>query len=88
MSLVHEAGVRLEEIVQGVENVTDMVGHIATSIYQQTAVTEEMAVGVQRVASLSQENEGHVGQVALATADLSKMAVELQNYLSSFKLKA
>jgi methyl-accepting chemotaxis protein len=87
MSLVHEAGVRLEEMVQGVENVTEMVGHIATSIDQQTLVTEEMAEGVQRVASLSQENENHVGGVASATADLSKMAAKLQEYLSSFKVK-
>ena len=87
MSLVHEAGERLDEIVQGVEKVTDMVGHIASSIDQQTTVTEEMAVGVQRVASLSQENEHHVEQVASATTDLSKMAAELQSYLSSFKLK-
>lgn len=87
MTLVHEAGKRLEEIVRGVNQVTEMVGHIAVSIDQQKVVTEQMATGVQTVASLSHQNEANVAQVAAATDELSRMASQLQEYLSSFTLK-
>lgn len=88
MDLVNEAGGRLNEIVDGVKNVTDMVQQMASTIEEQTQTTEQIAGGVQAVAGLSQQNEGSVQQVAAASTDLSKLATEMQDTLSSFTLNA
>ncbi len=86
MDLVNEAGARLSEIVDGVRQVTDMVQQMAATIEEQTQTTEQIAGGIQAVAGLSQQNEGSVQQVASASTDLSKLATEMQNTLSSFRL--
>ena len=88
VSLVKEAGARLNEIVEGVQQVTQMVEQMAASIEEQTRTTEHMAGGVQAVAALSQQNESSVEQVASASSDLSRMAAQLQSDLSRFTLKA
>ena len=88
VSLVKEAGARLSEIVEGVKQVTQMVEQMAATIEEQTRTTEHMAGGVQTVATLSQQNESSVEQVASASSDLSRMAAQLQSDLSRFTLKA
>ncbi len=88
VSLVKEAGARLNEIVEGVKQVTQMVEQMAATIEEQTRTTEHMAGGVQTVATLSQQNESSVEQVASASSDLSRMAAQLQSDLSRFTLKA
>jgi methyl-accepting chemotaxis protein len=86
MDLVNEAGSRLNEIVDGVQKVTSMVQQLAGSIDEQTKATEQIAGGIQTVAGLSQQNENSVGQVVMATSDLSEMAEKLQSNLKQFQL--
>ncbi len=86
MNLVNEAGARLNEIVEGVQKVTQMVQQLAGSIDEQTQATEQIAGGIQSVAGLSQQNEHSVEQVVAATGDLSKMAAQLQSDLQRFQL--
>ena len=88
MDLVNEAGMQLSGIVDGVRQITEMVQQMAATIEEQTQTTEQIAGGIQAVAGLSQQNEGSVQQVASASNDLSKLATEMQNTLSSFKLNA
>ncbi|MDT7041876.1 methyl-accepting chemotaxis protein [Candidatus Nitronereus thalassa] len=86
MDLVNEAGLRLNEIVDGVQKVTTMVQQLAGSIDEQTQATEQIAGGIQTVAGLSQQNENSVDQVVTATSDLSEMAAKLQSNLKQFQL--
>ncbi|RMH09571.1 MAG: methyl-accepting chemotaxis protein [Nitrospirae bacterium] len=87
MQLVNEAGVRLNEIVEGVQKVTQMVQQMASSIEEQTQVTEQIAGSVQSVAGLSQQNENSVEQVVAATSDLARTAAQLQSELQRFRLQ-
>ncbi|MFB3146118.1 MAG: methyl-accepting chemotaxis protein [Nitrospirales bacterium] len=88
MQLVNEAGLRLTEIVTGVQKVTEMVQQLARSIDEQTNATEQIAGGIQSVASLSQQNENSVEQVVGATSDLSNLAAKLQSDLQRFQLNS
>lgn len=87
MALAREAGIRLTEIVKGVQRVVDMIQHFAVSTQQQSDVSGELSSSIQQVAHLSHENEGHVRGVATATQQFSGLAADLQASLSRFTLK-
>jgi methyl-accepting chemotaxis protein len=87
MALAREAGVRLTEIVKGVQRVVDMIQHFAGSTKQQSEVTGEISSGIQQVAQLSQHNENHIQGVATATKQFAALAADLQTSLSRFTLK-
>ncbi len=87
MVLAREAGVRLTEIVDGVQRVVGMIKHFAESTQQQSDVSGQLSSSVHQVAQLSQENEGHVQGVATATQHFAGLAADLEASLSQFKLK-
>ena len=87
MALAREAGIRLTEIVKGVQRVVDMIQLFAMSTQQQSEVSGELSFSIQQVAQLSQENEGHVQSVATATQQFSGLAADLEVSLRRFTLK-
>jgi methyl-accepting chemotaxis protein len=87
MALAREAGIRLTEIVNGVQRVVGMIQHFAVSTQQQSDVSEQLSSSIHQVAQLSQENEGHVQGVATATQHFTGLAADLQTSLSRFTLK-
>ncbi len=87
MALAREAGIRLTEIVDGVQRVVGMIKHFAESTQQQSDVSGQLSSSIHQVAQLSQENEGHVQGVATATQHFAGLAADLQASLSRFKLK-
>ncbi len=87
MALVREAGIRLTEIVNGVQRVVDMIQHFAGSTQQQSEVSGQISSSIHQVAQLSQENELHIQGVATATQKFAGLAADLQTSLSRFTLK-
>jgi len=87
MALAREAGIRLTEIVNGVQRVVSMIQHFAESTRQQSEVSGQLSSSIHQVAELSQENEGHVQGVATATQHFASLAKDLQTSLSRFTLK-
>ncbi len=87
MILAKEAGIRLNEIVSGVQRVVNMIQTIADSTQQQSDVSGKIASNIQQVAQMSQDNETHIQGVASATKDFAALAADLQASLSCFTLK-
>ncbi len=87
MALAREAGIRLTEIVNGVQRVVDMIQHFAGSTKQQSEVSGQISSSIQQVAQLSQDNESHIQGVARATKQFAALAADLQTSLSRFTLK-
>ena len=87
MALAREAGIRLTEIVNGVQRVVGMIQHFAESTQQQSDVSGQLSSSIHQVAQLSQENEGHVQGVATATQHFAGLAADLQASLNRFTLK-
>lgn len=87
MALSREAGSRLTEIVQGVQQVVDMIQYFAESTKQQSSVSGQISTSIQQVAQLSQDNENHIQGVATATKQFAALAEDLQTSLSRFTLK-
>jgi len=87
MALAREAGIRLTEIVKGVQRVVDMIQHFAGSTKQQSDVSGKISSSIQQMAQLSQDNETHVQVVATATKQFAASAADLQRSLSRFIVK-
>jgi methyl-accepting chemotaxis protein len=82
--LANEAGESLKRIVEGVENVTDMIAHIATSAEQQSATTEEITRNMDSIAGVAKANVNAISEVAKASRAMAELAFELKEMVSRF----
>lgn len=85
--LANEAGDALKEIVTGVENVTDMISHIATSAEEQSATTDEITQNMDSIAEVAKTNVAAIGEVSRATNEMSRLAAELKGLVVNFKIE-
>jgi methyl-accepting chemotaxis protein len=80
------SGTALKEIIEMSEQVGDMIAQIATAATQQSSATEQVNNNVSQISSLTQGSSLAAEQTAKACAELSAMAVDLQNLVNQFKL--
>jgi methyl-accepting chemotaxis protein len=81
------SGIALKEIIQMSEQVGDMISQIATAATEQSSATEQVNNNVSQISSLTQGASLAAEQTAKACAELSAMALDLQNLVSQFKLQ-
>ena len=80
------SGTALKEIIQMSEQVGDMISQIATAATEQSSATEQVNSNVSQISSLTQGSSLAAEQTAKACAELSTMALDLQNLVNQFKL--
>ncbi len=85
--LANEAGEALNKIVTGVENVTDMISHIATSAEEQSATTDEITHNMDSIAEVAKTNVAAIGEVSRATNEMARLATELKSLVANFKVE-
>ena len=86
VKLVHEAGEALGKIVSGVQSVTDMISHIATSTEEQSATTDEITRSMDSISDIAKSNVQAIGEVSKATGEMARLATELKELVSRFKI--
>ncbi|MBI5588320.1 MAG: methyl-accepting chemotaxis protein [Deltaproteobacteria bacterium] len=86
VKLANEAGNALKQIVTGVENVTDMIGHIATSAEEQSSTTDEITRNMDSIAGVAKSNVSAISEVANATNELARLATELKDLVANFRI--
>lgn len=84
--LANQAGDALKQIVTGVENVTDMISHIATSAEEQSSTTDEISRNMDSIAEVAKSNVSAIGEVANATNEMARLATELKDLVSNFRI--
>lgn len=85
--LANEAGDALKKIVTGVENVTDMINHIATSAEEQSSTTDEISRNMDSIAEVAKSNVNSISEVAKATSEMAQIAAQLQDFVKSFRME-
>jgi methyl-accepting chemotaxis protein len=80
------SGSALEEIIEMSEQVGDMISQIATAAAEQSSATEQINANVAQISSLTQESSASAEESAKACSGRSKLALELQNLVTQFKL--
>ena len=77
----------LEEIVKASQQSLDMVQLIAIATEQQSTATEEVSATMEHIANVSRTSEANITQINVSSADLAKLALELNGLLSWFKVR-
>jgi methyl-accepting chemotaxis protein len=81
-----EASKALEHIVTASNNSMDMVSRIATATEQQSAVTSEVSMNVEKIASGTKSTESSAGQIEESAKLLSKLSADLERTAAWFKV--
>ncbi len=82
--LVTRSGSTLEEIVSSVENVTNIVGEIATAAEEQSVGVSEVHKSIAQLQSLTQQNTSLVEEAAAASEDLDGQSRVLNDLVGFF----
>ncbi len=80
------AGTALQTITEMVATISAMNEQIASAAEQQTAVTEEMTRNAVSIDEIADSNACHASQCAASSAELSRLAIDLQTKVGKFKI--
>ncbi|RQO38768.1 hypothetical protein DBR37_00320 [Herminiimonas sp. KBW02] len=84
--LVAEAGVTMKEVVQGVQQVTDIMSEITAASQEQSAGIEQVNQAISQMDQVTQQNAALVEEAAAAAESLNEQAGKLAEAVSVFKL--
>ncbi|HEX6267714.1 MAG TPA: methyl-accepting chemotaxis protein [Burkholderiales bacterium] len=83
--LVGEAEKTIHRIVEGVQQVSDLIGEIAVASRQQSAGVEQIARAVTQMEAVTQQNAALVEQAAASTRSFGEQAGRLSGAVARFK---
>lgn len=86
ISLATDSKKSLSEILSNTNEVVQLVNQIAAASEEQSATSQVVSSNVENVSNIIKESAGAVSQIAEATNDLTKLAINLQGLLGLFKL--
>lgn len=81
-----EAGVSLEAITKMVSHISEMNIQIAAATEEQSTVAEEVNRNVNVISEVAEQNAASTNQITASSEELSRMAVNLQDMISQFKV--
>ena len=84
--LVDEAGSTMQEIVQGIERVTDIMSEIASASAEQNVGIEQVNEAITQMDGVTQQNAALVEEAAAAATSLQEQAATLAQLVSVFKV--
>jgi methyl-accepting chemotaxis protein len=84
--LVTQAGITMDEIVAGVQRVTDIMGEIASASVEQETGIGQINQAISEMDAVTQQNAALVEQAAAAAAALQQQAHGLTQVVSVFRL--
>lgn len=85
--IAYDTATALNEIVDGIEKVTDLVGNISIATNEQASGIAQIDTGVEQVARVVQQNSATAEQSAAASEELSSQAEMLKQMIDRFQLK-
>ena len=87
VSVSHEAGEKLSNIVNEIERTAQLVQDIAAASHEQSSGTEQINNAIQQLNDVTQQNASSSTQLATNSEELQAQAEQLKSMVSSFKLK-
>jgi len=84
--LVDEAGVTMQEIVQGIGRVTDIMADITSASAEQSTGIEQVNEAITQMDGVTQQNAALVEEAAAAAASLQEQATTLAQLVSVFNV--
>jgi methyl-accepting chemotaxis protein len=85
--LVQDAGVAMNEIVSGVQRVTDIIGEISGAATEQSGGIGQVNQAVTEIERMTQQNAALVEESAAAAASMSDQAGRLAQAVAAFRVQ-
>lgn len=85
--IADETAASLEQVVNGVRDVTDIINNISEASREQAQAIKQVNTGVEQISSVVQNNSATAQQSAAASEELSGQSEMLKGLVQSFKLK-
>ncbi|MGL5697964.1 MAG: methyl-accepting chemotaxis protein, partial [Kluyvera sp.] len=82
--LVNQAGEKMNNIVQSVTKVSDLMQEITLACEEQKSSIDQVAIGVNQIDSVTQQNAALVEQASVATSSLNEQAEQLSAMSARF----
>lgn len=86
MDSSRRSGEALQQILEGINEVTMQVHQIATAAEEQTAVTGEISSNIHQITDVVQQTANGANETAAAASSLSLLAKDLEGLVGRFKL--
>jgi methyl-accepting chemotaxis protein len=86
MDSSRRSGEALQQILEGINEVTMQVHQIATAAEEQTAVTGEISTNIHQITDVVQQTANGAHETAGAASMLSKLSHDLERLVGQFKL--
>ena len=86
MDSSRRSGDALQQILEGINEVTMQVHQIATAAEEQTAVTGEISTNIHQITDVVQQTANGAHETADAASMLSKLSHDLEQLVGRFKL--
>ncbi|WP_375139992.1 methyl-accepting chemotaxis protein [Pseudomonas viridiflava] len=86
LDTAHGAGSALVEITESIDNITERNVLIATASEEQAQVAREVDRSLVSIRDLSNQAADGSSQTAIATSELTKLAVELNRLVGQFRM--
>lgn len=86
-TIADETAVSLNQIVEGINESTEIVTEIAHSSEDQSADIRQINIGIDQVAQVVQQNSATAQESAAASEEMNGQANMLEELISNFKLK-
>ncbi len=87
IKLADQTGAALMQIVHSVQEIEQMITQIAAAGEQQSTTSEQISQSVQGISTVSSESAEGVAQIAQTTDGLNRLALDLRQLVSRFKLE-
>jgi len=86
LEITRRAGASLKQIIEQADSVGGMITQIATAAVEQSAATESVQNNIDQISRIAGESAEGAAQSAKACADLSALALQLQNMVARFQI--
>ncbi len=85
-ALVDQAGVTMNEVVSGIQRVSELMGEISAASHEQSQGVSQVGEAVTQMDQVTQQNAALVEEMSAAADSLSSQARDLVNTVAVFKL--
>jgi len=86
VGLAREASGSLNSIVAATTSATDMVQRIAAATEEQSAASEEVSQNMEHISEITNRSASSTAQITQSAEDLAKLAMELKEMTSWFRM--
>lgn len=84
VSLANRAGEALEKIVEGIEEISGMIAHIATASQEQSTTIEVISTNIHQVSEVTGDFASGMNQSAAASEKLDQLAKDMKLLVGQF----